>query len=267
MFKKTFQKTKFSISNVFVLSIALLSFSKPLLAQEENPANVDVDNSHLTYNLDSIKIEKIQLLEDDKTATDFTPNNTKKININNFNFEQVAGGIENAAPNNPLAIANGMLVLGSKIWKFVEANQPVVNVEGAYAHIVPTEVQSWEELENWSRPISAIYKATYKNLYGITVVDLGFRVTFTPRGTYNGKGKYIANLAVLPETVDVAWGYTVDAGAKIYEVINRGTVDDPIAAAQISVGWKVKTILKTSSVNNSLFVEGDGTLTNLSASE
>lgn len=260
MFKKIFNKNNVS-NKAFVLSAAFFLSTNFLVAQ-------DVDNSHLTYNLDSVKIEKIQLLEDNKAPVDFAPNNTKKININNFNFEQFAGGGENAAANNnPLAIANGMLVLGSKIWKFVEANQPVVNVEGAYAHIVPNEVQNWEELENWSRPISAIYKATYKNLYGITVVDLGFRVTFTPRGTHNGRGKYIANLAVLPETVDVAWGYAVDAGAKIYEVINRGTVEDPVAAAQLSVSWKVKTILKTSSVNNSLFVEGDGTMTNLSAVE
>lgn len=203
-----------------------------------------------------------------KTPLDLAPKNLKKINVDNFNFDQFASnrgnGNTNAAGNNPLAIANGMLVLGSKIWKFVEANQPVVSAEGAYAHIIPSEAQSWQELENWSRPISAIYRATYKNLYGIKVVDLAFRVTLTPRGTYNNRGKYIANLVVLPEVVDVAWGYTVEAAAKIHEVINRGTVEDPIAAAQLSVGWTVKTILKNSTTQNSLFVEGDGTMTNLS---
>lgn len=258
-----------SINKALLFVLAFVLSSNRLAAQEVNPADVPVDNQHLTFSLDSVKIEKIQLLEDDKTPTDFTPDNTKKINLNNFNFQQFAGGGAGAAAagNDPIAIANGMLVLGSKIWKFIEANQPVVNAEGAYAHIVPAEVQSWEELENWSRPISAVYRANYKNLYGITVVDLAFRVTFTPRGTYNGKGKYIANLTVLPETLDVAWGYTVDAGAKIYEVVNRGSAEDPVAAAQLSVGWKVKTVVKSSTVNNSLFVEGDGTLTDLSPAE
>ncbi|MEZ4814925.1 MAG: hypothetical protein R3A80_06940 [Bdellovibrionota bacterium] len=247
--------------------IVLSTFGVFAFAQDNDPAQV-VDNDHLSFNLDKIELQKVQLVDDNKSPFDFTPQNLKRININNFRFNQFAGGIDDAAQaESPLKIAEGMFVLGEKIWKFVEANQPVVSINGAYAHIVPQEAQSWQELENWSRPVSALYKATYKNLYGITVVDLAFRVTFTPRGTYNGKGKYIANLTVLPELVEVGWGYTVEAGAKIYEVLNRGTEEDPLATAQIAVGWKIKTILKSSTTNKSLFVEGDGSVTNLSAAQ
>lgn len=254
--------------NLLTFIMGFLLIGSMAQAQEAVVAG-EIDRNQLTFHLDQVSLEKVQVLDQDLDPFSLAPENLQKIEINPLNqFNIYAGGDPNgAAGGDPIAIANGMMVLGQKIWKFVEDNQPVVSAEGAYAHIVPEAVNDWQELENWDRPVSALYRATYKNLYGITVVDLGFRVTFTPRGSYQGHGKYIANLVVLPEIVDVAWGYTVEAGAKVYEVVNRGTTEDPIAAAQVAVSWNVKTILKNSTTNKTLFVEGDGSLTNLSSME
>jgi hypothetical protein len=81
-------------------------------------------------------------------------------------------------------------------------------------------------MEQWSSPATRSYNVIYKNLLGITVLDLTytviffffclkffilfffFKVTYTYGGRLNGKGRYLDNISIIPTHVSVAWGFT-----------------------------------------------------------
>jgi len=157
-----------------------------------------------------------------------------------------------------------IIMLGKKIWDIIVKNKPVVNTKTDIAHIVPQGTSEWTDLHGWDMPKTYRAASTFKNGFGTTVVDLSFLVTFSPNGKFDDQGHYIANLTILSETVDVLWGYNVDATANINKALNIGTKKDPIAATQVDINWKVKTVLKHSEKTLSLFVDGNGLTKRLS---
>ena len=156
----------------------------------------------------------------------------------------------------PVTIVN----LGLKLWSFIQANQPVVNISTQSANALPQGITSWQQLSGWNTPMTRVFHATYKNLYGMTVIDFEYQVIYTSGGTVKGQGRYLTNVSVLPTTVTVAWGYKLNAEVSIPDVINVGTDQDPIAGAQIDVKWHVGTVFKSDDRAESYFVRGDGDL-------
>lgn len=147
--------------------------------------------------------------------------------------------------------------IGQEIWKIVEAGKPVVNVTKASANALPRGVTCWDELENWQRPKSVKYSASYRNGFGWEVVRFDFRLKYTAGGSHEGRGAYLTNVSVLPDP-DVLWGYDFKAEVKVDSIVNLGTKADPIAGMEISVNWIVKTIVKESQKTVSFFVDGHG---------
>src|SRR6185437_16731122 len=85
------------------------------------------------------------------------------------------------------------------------------------------------------------YQTTLKNVYGMTVVSFQYRVSYTAGGSYRGAGKYLTNVAVAPQDLYVAWGYTFNATASVPNITNAGTERAPVAGAQILVKWSIDT--------------------------
>lgn len=154
-----------------------------------------------------------------------------------------------------------ILAAGQKIWKVVEDNRPVVNVEQPVAHALPSGLACWADLENWNAPTTKRYQVEYRNGLGGSPVKFDFRLHFTSGGGKAGKGKYLANVTVMPAHLDVSWGYTFDAKAVVGQAVNRGTNASPVAGLEINVDWTVKTVLKESRSSVHMFVEGDGKFT------
>ena len=154
---------------------------------------------------------------------------------------------------------------GTKLWKLIEAGKPVSNFQSAMANALPQSAENgnWMALENWQEPKGRIYTATYKNLYGAEVVRFEYRILFTPGGTYEGKGQYLSNVNVQAQNLSVAWGYNVDAKAKVVNVINTGSKANPVAGMEVLVDWRVKTVLKDMRSTNSFFLKGDGSFLDL----
>lgn len=150
-----------------------------------------------------------------------------------------------------------IIVIGKQLWAFIVENQPVLNLKTDIAHLLPEGINAWNSLSDWNAPKSYIYKVEYKNGYGIKVVEMKYNVLFTPGGSYNGKGQYLANVTILPR-IDVSWGYTVDAAVNIHQALNAGTAEDPIAMGLMDVSWKISTVMKKSLDNRAYAVRGDG---------
>lgn len=157
-------------------------------------------------------------------------------------------------------IVDQVIGIGEKIWKIIEAGQPVVEVNTNTAGAVPSGITDWAQLENWRLPVTKSYQITYKNSYGIKVVDFTFRVIFMSGGSYQGKGQYIANAQIIPVALDVAWGYKFNANVQISQVYNMGSKEDPLAGMQLFLKWNTGTVLKSINKSEAFFIQGDGQL-------
>jgi hypothetical protein len=152
-----------------------------------------------------------------------------------------------------------MVKVGKEVWKVVEANRPVSEYKTDTMSVLPENAPThWTAYSNWKTPVARSYRVTYKNLYGMKVVDFAYRVMATPGGQYQGKGKYLTQVTVLPESLNVAWGFNVDSVASIPQVTNMGSEKDPVAGAQIDVSWRVRTVLQDRRESRSYLVNGKG---------
>jgi hypothetical protein len=155
-------------------------------------------------------------------------------------------------------VLDQMIRIGEKIYKIVDQGRPVYNYSLERTNVVPKGMKDWSELQGWLSPVTKRYERKIKNAYGITVVYMRYRIEFTPGGSYNGRGRYLQAISILPEKVEVAWGYTLDVTVSVPAIANAGTSRDPIAAAQVLIDSKISTVLKSGEYSESYFVRGDG---------
>jgi hypothetical protein len=153
-----------------------------------------------------------------------------------------------------------MWVLGEKIYKVVEAGQPVLDIQTSTWSVLPKNISEAKHLTNWKTPVRVAYALKAKNLYGIEVINVRYIVQFVPGGKYKNKGAYLSHISVVPSTVEVSWGYTLNITAEAREALNVGTLKDPIAAFSVDVKVDVKTLLKRSVNTLTSFMTGDGKL-------
>ncbi|MCB0393289.1 MAG: hypothetical protein KDD25_01945 [Bdellovibrionales bacterium] len=153
--------------------------------------------------------------------------------------------------------------IGTKVWTLIEKNRPVVSSQLASASAMPAGIKCWQTLENWSAPKAKSYRYSYKNLFGVTVIDFEFKVVYSYGGQLDGKGKYLTNVQVLPTHVEVAWGYTFNAVAKIQAPINLGNGVNPVAGLESQMTWTIDTVVKHLDQSQPVFVTGNGEITTL----
>ncbi|MBL7714037.1 MAG: hypothetical protein JNL01_01130 [Bdellovibrionales bacterium] len=156
-----------------------------------------------------------------------------------------------------------IIAVGKLVWNIIEKNQPKVDVKTNRMSVLPKAAKDWTDLERWSNPESRVFKIAYKNGFGSEIVSFSFRVVYFFGGRYNGAGKYIANVTVIPTSTYVGWGYTLNSRVEFPTIVNLGTLLDPIVGAQLDVSWEVETVMKKSRESASYFVRGDGQIIDL----
>ncbi|KAF0124438.1 MAG: hypothetical protein FD189_2398 [Elusimicrobia bacterium] len=159
-----------------------------------------------------------------------------------------------------LVLIEKIINIAEKIWAIIERNAPVVNITTQYATAVPDGIKSWTHLQNWSRPRTYTYGFYADNLYGVTVLDVKYKVAYSYGGNYKGKGKYLTGVTVIPEKVDLAWGYKFSMTAQVPDstVVNIGTHADPHAALQLKLNWRISTPIKSSDGTSVYYIQGNG---------
>lgn len=150
--------------------------------------------------------------------------------------------------------------IASKIWDIINDNKPVVNIDTKYATAYPEGVTSAAQLASWSRPVTYVYGFYAENLYGVTTIDVKYKVTYTYNGNYKGKGKFLTAVSVIPEKTQVSWGYRFHMSANVPDstVANVGSHEDPVAAMQLKLNWTMATALKQFDGTSVYYVEGNG---------
>jgi hypothetical protein len=165
-------------------------------------------------------------------------------------------GVPDLAPWNVLL--DQVINMGKKIWDIVIANRPVVDLKNDVASAVPQGISGWQALGEWQTPHSKVFTLRYKNFYGMEVVHFEYRLSYTPGGSYNGVGRYLANVSIVPSDVTVAWGYKFAALSTIANTLNVGTQTAPVGGMELNVGWSIDTPIKHIQSSGSYFVQGDG---------
>ncbi len=151
-----------------------------------------------------------------------------------------------------------LIRIGQKIYKIVEAGRPIYNSNLHRTDVLPKGVAEWQQLTGWQAPTSKRYEWSIKNLYGMNVVTLRYRLMYTPGGHLDGRGRYLQAVTIVPEYVYVAWGYSLDVTASTPSITNAGTLENPVAGAELMIDATVKTVLNTAQMTASYYVRGDG---------
>lgn len=168
-------------------------------------------------------------------------------------------------PNDTLGqviqVTDKLIALGEKVYKIVEKGRPVNNTTFAPISVLPKvdgKVVDVMSTEQWQTPVKHSYEVIYKNLYGIEVIKFRYTVIYSYGGSYDGKGKYLTDVQIVPEEVSVSWGFQFNASMKLVGLTNKGTKLNPVAAATLSMEHTAKSVLTTHTKIHTVYVTGAG---------
>lgn len=147
--------------------------------------------------------------------------------------------------------------VGKAVWDLIEEDKPVVNLEYDYATGLPDGVSDAGDLAGFSDLQHRSFRLYGENGFGITVYDVTFTLVHQYGGHYDGKGRYLATVGVIPSQVDVLWGYDLSAKTTEVSTVNVGTEDNPVASVTMSLRFNVKTVMKDSSATSLFQFRGD----------
>ncbi|MCB0357245.1 MAG: hypothetical protein KDD40_09570, partial [Bdellovibrionales bacterium] len=151
---------------------------------------------------------------------------------------------------------------GKEVWKIIEENKAVVNVDTVTINVLPAGISCWDQLATWQAPKSKYYQVTYENFFGIEVINVIYRVTFSYGGSFQSKGQYLANVTVAPAKIDVMWGFKFESSVEVPLALNVGHAENPVAGLELNIHWSVKS-LKHSEQSLGLFIDGLGQVSQL----
>lgn len=159
---------------------------------------------------------------------------------------------------------DGMIAVGQKIWKIVEAGRPVVTTKFSPGVSVLPQTQgenpTLNQMSNWSAPVFRTYRVSFKNNASDEVVGFNYTIYFQANGSYRGQGKYIANLKVDASEIYAAWLFNVDATSELVGVANIGTDTAPVASAIMQLSYAVKGPFNEIRKVKKFYVDGVGNI-------
>ncbi|MEK6554547.1 MAG: hypothetical protein AABZ31_04855 [Bdellovibrionota bacterium] len=161
---------------------------------------------------------------------------------------------------------DAIINIGAKVFTLIKDNAPLITTASVAANALPMGISCWNQLEGWRIPRGEVYRVTYKNLYGIKVVDFEARLAYSFGGNIDGTGRYLANATIQYKRLNVKVGYVFDANVEIPQVLNLGTRAMPVAGMQLNLNWSVTTrpiAFKKELNTATFFISGDGRPTKL----
>jgi hypothetical protein len=99
-------------------------------------------------------------------------------------------------------------------------------------------------------------------LYGVTVYDVTYTLVHRFGGQYEGRGAYLESVTVLPQHVEVMWGYKLDFFVEKVSAVNIGTRENPVASLALETTLNVSTVLQEMRLKNLHEFRGDSAVVN-----
>ena len=198
------------------------------------------------FKIDSIKVTEIPV-----TVSELYPaESEEKEELSAKNLGQIIMSIDK------------LIALGTKIWEIVKKGKPVTNLSFAKpVSVLPngeTPQTAFSQMTGWSAPTTRKYRIEYTNLLGMNVISFDYTVYFQHSGQYQDKGDYITGLTVRASNVAVSWGFEFNASSELETISNRGSRDNPMAAATIRINYQASSVLRDIQSSESFHVSGNG---------
>jgi len=163
-----------------------------------------------------------------------------------------------------IMVVDKLIAIGQKIIPTIEKGKAVVTNSSMAAVSVLPRLEAINpvvhDMGNWSLPVTKHYKIVYKNGLGSDVVSFVYSITYQHSGTYGGKGKYLTGIRASARSINVAWGFDLDASSQLVQISNVGTVNKVVAGATIEIQYTVKNWTRTITNVVSYFIAGDNRL-------
>ncbi len=164
-----------------------------------------------------------------------------------------------------IAILRDIVALGEDIYKLVQKGKPTNVTDFAPISIVPKDPVSKEyiepfDLEGFSMPTEKRYTAIVKNGMNKEVVHFEYSIVYSYGGSYNGKGKYLTGVQIIPSTIKTSYGWDFNATMKLSGIMNHGTKENPVVGAILVVKYQMNSLRTSFERNDSIHITGLGEL-------
>jgi hypothetical protein len=166
--------------------------------------------------------------------------------------------------------ARDMVALGEAIYSLVQKGKPTNVTEYAPISVVPRDPMTKEyadpfDLEGFSMPVEKSFVAKVKNGSGKEVVNFNYKVIYSYGGSYNGAGKYLTNVIIVPGSIKTSFGWDFNATMKLSGIMNHGTKADPVAGVMVTVKYQMNSWSSAFERNDTIHITGNGELKTLSS--
>ncbi len=181
----------------------------------------------------------------------------------NDRVQQVGGVIQTA---------KDVVALGEAIYALVEKGRPKVTTEYAPISILPRDASNPStdpairnavdpfDMEGFSFPQEKMITAKVKTPGGKEAVTFQYKVIYSYGGSYNGTGKYLTGINIIPASVKVAHGWSFSSSMKLTGMMNHGTRQDPVVGAMITIKYSMNSTTQAFERNDTIYIRGDGSM-------
>lgn len=156
-----------------------------------------------------------------------------------------------------------VVALGNEIYELLNKGRPKITTEYAPISVVPRDPTTKEivdpfELEGFSMPVEKKFHAKIKNKVGQDVVNFNYKLMYSYGGSYNGTGKYLTGIIIVPGSIFAKKGWIVDSSMKLSGIMNHGSKADPVAGAVINIKYSINSMFQAFERNDTIHVTGRG---------
>ena len=191
---------------------------------------------------------------------------------NTVQLRSTKGGIDQAFPatSDPIgdvgrviAIGKDIVALGSELYTLVDKFKATVSTEYSPISVVPidpltkTYVNPFD-LENFSDPEVKVFRTTCLNNANQIVVNFVYSIWYSYGGSFNGKGKYLSSVVVVPSYIQLGFGWTFVSSMKVSSVVNHGTTANPLAGLTLTLKYNISGWGSAAEKHDSFHIKGNG---------
>jgi hypothetical protein len=161
-----------------------------------------------------------------------------------------------------IGYAKDLVALGESVYDLVQKGKPVIRHSFSPINVVPKVNGRYVDpfdLEETSNAIKKKYIVSARNMFKQEVVRFEYMVIFYI-GKFEGKGRYIQNAAIIPQSSKALFGFDLQSQMRLIGISNKGTKANPVASAVLNVSYQMGSVLKQFKYNDTFTISGKGSI-------
>lgn len=162
-----------------------------------------------------------------------------------------------------ISVAKDVVALGEAVYELMNKNRPKITTEYAPISVLPKDPTTKEaidlfDMEGFSMPVEKRFQTKITDKIGKPAVIFDYKLMYSYGGSYNGTGKYLTGITIIPGNIQAKRGWIIDSSMKLGGIMNHGTKANPIVGAIITIKYQISSMGKASERNDTIHITGDG---------